>query len=208
MKYTFHLSHTLKTKNFYLLFSSVALSSILVFNTCQKNDPCKGLDLSTDTVTYNLSNMNKANVYKGNDTLVFISNAGDTAILYGQNKKDYYVSNLSQPSSADCPKYAYYQYENFDLIFSGNNTQLYKIEYHGYVSTVPQEVTDISVNNYTSGYSATYFRNTLNYFTQINIKGINYNCLLSDYPPYTYYNQQYGILRIDSINGKNWTLNK
>ena len=190
----------MKTKTNSILFFAFLCSSALLFNSCTRRESNCGWE-NTTNVNQNLSDFNKVSYYTGHDTLVFISNAGDTATLYGQGKQTYFDLTNSGISNADCgstPQYTYHN-ENLDLVFSGSDNDLYKIEYHGYFDLAGQE-TNLTVDTETGSWGITP--------EKITIKGIEYDCVYSSLVPHTYYSFQFGILRIDSINGKNWTLNK
>ena len=70
--------------------------------------------------------------------------------------------------------------------------------------------TAFNVNNFTgSPANVGYFDYPGNINSKVTIKGIDYGCVwVWNEQPHIYYNTQFGIMRIDSINGKNWTINK
>ena len=142
----------MKTKIFSVFFFALTFSCALYFTSCKRSNPCDGVDLSTVTTTYNVSDANKAKIpYTGTDTLVFLSDAGDTATLYGQGKKQSYTSSSIAGGSADCPKTHLYQYENIDINYTGNKSLLYQLRFKAYkYSQIQNPLTndiDISVNN-------------------------------------------------------------
>ena len=101
----------------------------------KRSNPCDGLDLSTVTTTYNVSDADKAKIpYTGTDTLIFKSDAGDTAILYGQGKIDYYITDQKGGGSADCPKTYKYKYENVEVDFTSTNSNLYQLSFTAFMN--------------------------------------------------------------------------
>lgn len=203
---------TKKQYCFILIFS-------VILNSCQQ----KKSDCPQKNGYHLLSNNNRATPYNGYDTLVFISNTGDTAILYGQGKKSYekLISTVGNP----CDNITYHD-ENLELIFTGNNSVLSKIGLHGYYETETKglygELTDFTVNSYTSNglvnnmtslimdTSCLYYStDTICYsHRRITVNGNIYYCTLNASPPYVYYSPSFGIVRVDSIAGKNWYLKR
>ena len=144
----------MKTKFNIILFSLLLLSTIFLFSSCgQKNSNC-GYDHTTD-IYYKLSDDSKSKIpYTGYDTLIFKSDAGDTATLYGQGKKIYYETTTSGMSMADCgstPQYTYH-FENIEIDFKSVNPFLYQIGFIAYKNqrVISSSTNDISilVNNF------------------------------------------------------------
>lgn len=106
----------MKTK---LLYISI-ISLLFILQACKRTEPDCG-DLSDVITNYNIADSNKAKIpYTGKDTLVFISDAGDTSTLIGQGKKTNYESVRTNISGGDCPRAGIDNYENIDMSFIGN----------------------------------------------------------------------------------------
>ena len=190
----------------------------MLFYGCKDNsDPCAGHP--SLTYRYYLSDSNKAKIPYSNagfDTLIYISNTNDTAILYGQGKLQYWVS-YSQPNSGpDCGNHDYWYYENIEYNFKSTNVDLNKINFHVYFHdpipggfTTPQPPgrsdlmiltcngsTEIGGTNFTDA-------NSISYYTKnILINGQLYNGIETENN--CVYNYKYGILQFQ-LNGKTWT---
>ncbi len=106
-----------------LLFISI-FSLLFILQACKRDNPCEGMDPSDKVYNYNIPDSNKTKIpYTGDDTLIFVSNTGDTATLIGQGKDDYFESTRKLTNGGgDCPKYAVSNYENVDLFYEGNNS--------------------------------------------------------------------------------------
>jgi hypothetical protein len=111
----------MKTK---LLYSSL-ISLLFIIQACKRTEPDCG-DLSDVITNYNIPDSNKAKIpYIGKDTLVFISDAGDTATLIGQGKNTHYESVRSNISGGDCPRSSVMNYQNIEINFQSiNDTNL------------------------------------------------------------------------------------
>jgi hypothetical protein len=70
--------------------------------------------------------------YKGFDTLTFISNMGDTAILYCQGKNQNFDKESQNQTAADCGEAKHNFYEKIEFNFEGSNSKLnnMKIEFN------------------------------------------------------------------------------
>ena len=111
----------MKTK---LLYSTI-ISLLFIIQACKRTEPDCG-DLSDIITNYNIADSNKAKIpYTGTDTLVFVSNTGDTATLIGQGKNTHYESVKSNISGGDCPRSSVLNYQNIEINFeSPNDTNL------------------------------------------------------------------------------------
>jgi hypothetical protein len=121
----------MKTKIYTILFFTFYSTLTVLLSTCKKDkgDPCAGSP--AHTYNYYISDDNKSKIpYTGTDTLIFISDRGDTAKLYGQGKQTY-NDVTSKPSSIDpdCSNLDYTYYENIQINFVGNNPNLNQIKY-------------------------------------------------------------------------------
>ncbi|NDC31090.1 MAG: hypothetical protein EBZ58_09195, partial [Bacteroidetes bacterium] len=111
-----------KTKLLYIAI----ISLLFILQACKRDTDCG--DLSDVITNYNIADSNKAKIpYTGTDTLVFVSDANDTAVLIGQGKNTYYQIVTKGLSSGDCPRTSVEKYENVDMNFIGNSAELNKI---------------------------------------------------------------------------------
>ncbi len=188
------------------------LCAIVLFTCCNKYDPNCG---QYKDEYYKLSNNNKTKIsFKGFDTLVFISNVGDTAILYGQAMKTTNVGFPQQTTNADCPGITEY-YEKIEIGFWGNQSELYNINFKYYVKeSSGKDYLDFNINNQynftnrdlsflnnPSAYNkdSVMYKNNLVYGYNPSSDPVNSSNIL--------YNYNYGILRIKINGGKTWILN-
>ncbi len=186
----------------YLCFLLLLIPA-LVLSNCKPDNPC---DVSpTQNVTYNLdtADINKI-PYRtdGRDTLVYISDEGDTATLYGQGaKRDYDVIGTRRSPNPDCQEVDAKSYETIEYYFKGTspliNTINYKVTSDNGV-TVYFNINNISLYdpyfefvNYTNRYIDTVL---------INSKIYNGVLLYSSRPSVAniplLYNYKFGILKI------------
>lgn len=107
-------------------YSIPILALALLISSCGQKESNCGYDKTTN-VYYALSDDAKTKIpYTGTETIAFVSDAGDTATLTGQGKKDYDVTTTSGSSIADCgstPQYTYH-HENIKIDFVGGNSSL------------------------------------------------------------------------------------
>lgn len=180
---------------------------IILFLTSCKQEPTCG-DLSDVVTTYTISDSDKAKIpYTGNDTLVYISDAGDTAILIGQGKKNYYESVRSSLNSGDCPRYKLDNNEIIAILYSSNINELLNIKY---ILNGNSEKTHLicTINSLSHGDYPYYLNNEifyndsfmlnnkLYYGTTINIQNSIFGL----------FNWHYGFVKIKIIGGKEWYL--
>ena len=180
---------------------------LLLIVSCRKGESCS---YAKETEVYKkLGIDNRANPYNGFDTLTFTSNLGDTAKLFGLGKIIYEV-NVANPVNlgTECPQQYHFNTEDISLTFLGSNTSLYKIQIHGYFYHSANYGDITEQTEYILNSLGGYYINPFQYNGTININGIDYSCFYNNYFPKIYYNSQFGILGIDSLNGKNWRLNK
>jgi hypothetical protein len=183
------------------------LSLLLLFmlvQSCAKESNCG--NQTTITNIYNIADSNKAKIpYKGNDTLIFISNQGDTATLIGSGKKAKYIINKQGVGSADCPKELIEKFENIDFGFLGKESSLY-ININFFTDEYSEELFIIKASSdslsLSSGYnSLNYVNNLMNYKDSILL---NDKYVLGVELRGVYYNFNYGILKIKFSNGKEY----
>lgn len=125
----------MKTKIIYFVLL-MAVTAMLGIQSCGKGSPCEGRDMTDAITVYTIADSIKAKIpYTGWDTLVFVSDAGDTATLYGQGKRTYFKENIHS-TSGYCPKRTIEKYENIEIGFTGMdqihsiNVNLDKTNYH------------------------------------------------------------------------------
>jgi hypothetical protein len=122
----------MKTK---LLYSSL-ISLLFIIQACKRTEPDCG-DLSDVITNYNIADSNKANIpYTGTDTLVFISEAGDTVTLFGQGKDAYYASVRRSIKGGDCPRTGIENYENIKYLYNSNDTSIIQIYYLAFMRII------------------------------------------------------------------------
>ncbi len=178
----------------------------MLTQSCAKDISCG--DTNDIVNTYNISADDKSKIpFKGNDTLIYISDAGDTATLIGIGKKvytDQVRKNIS--GNADCPRYTVDNNETISIENNGNNPELYKVMYKIYGDKERTKIEYFVNNIYSNDYS--YYFNSVKFYTdstQINgayyfgtpLDNINYKAL---------YNYNYGFLKIQLNGGKIWLL--
>lgn len=188
------------------------ISLLFIIQACKRTEPDCG-DLSDVITNYNIADSNKAKIpYTGTDTLVFISDAGDTATLIGQGKNTHYESVRSNISGGDCPRSSVTKYEYVDYEYNGKNLlipyckfSIFKFDQYGNPSTTT--IKFIITNNVIS----------ISNFEYINsIKVPQDSILLNNkfidgvYMEYnsnkTLFNFKNGILKFE-YDDKKWTLN-
>lgn len=93
--------------------------------SCSKKDPCEGLDEIDISYYVNLDEVQKQLLpYRGNETLVFVSNKGDTARLVGTGSlQEYRKLKLMYPKTGHevCPRDVYHSYQFLAAEYKGDN---------------------------------------------------------------------------------------
>jgi hypothetical protein len=195
------------------LFQTQSLIIILLlFSACSKQ-PCNGSNYTPKNFNYLIDDNTKAQIpYTGNETLIFISNQGDTAILKGQGKNNFMKKTTKNSvTSMDCPEYDNYNFEQVDVEYKGNNFNLSNLFYWVYHNEYHEINTDVIINNSFSdshlAYSG-YYNNTSKYNLQVQcgskmilgvkIYGKNNNPII--------YNKSYGIIQIQIDSNLIYTL--
>lgn len=186
------------------LFSILLL--VMLIQSCSKTDPCpKGQENY-----YNLTDEEKSKIpYTGTDTLVFISDKGDTATLIGQGKSQSYKRTTSG-GNPDCQ--ISYNYDNYELLtysYLGTNLDLKNIQFvarrfnskYIYMSYYDCDINAMFKFNYGIYES----HDTVNYKDTILYRNSIIKCLkLSSYTDSTtnyYFNNLFGIVKV-GINNK------
>ncbi len=189
-----------------LLYITI-INLLFITQACKRSETDCG-DLSDVITNYNISDADKAKIpYTGTDTLVFISDANDTATLIGQGKNIHIETLRNSLKGGDCPRTKVDKNETIDIIYSGNNKDLYNIKY-GLDGNSEKTQLVCTINNISHGDYPYYLNNEafyidtvrlnnkLYYGTTINIKNVIYGL----------YNWQYGFTKISIEGGKNWYL--
>ena len=193
----------MKTKT--KLLSIIGL--IMLFENCTKDANCG--DQSYIVNSYYISADDKSKIpFKGNDTLTYISDAGDTAILFGSGKKEFIDQirkNIS--GNADCPRSTVDNNETISIEYTGDNIELNRIKYKIYGNKERTKI-ELTINSTYIGVDYPYYLNTSIFYTDsVNIENKFYNgtpIIWSDNK--ALYNFNYGFLKIQFNGGKIWLL--
>jgi hypothetical protein len=200
----------MKTKLLYITI----ISQILI-QACKRNEsPCS--NYTSKSYKFLLADSTKAQIpYTGNETLMFISNQGDTAILTGQGKNDYILnSTVNVGNDPACPKYDDYSFEYVDCEYKGNNENLFHVFYTLYIDKWGDEYTNIILNDIYSKYKAYtgYYNDTSRYSNQIDIGNNRVGGIIiegdNNTDPTFTYNKSYGIIQIKIDSNLIYTLNQ
>lgn len=173
--------------------------------SCQPNESCP--ERETKYSQYYISEDDKSKTpFTGTDTLVYISNEGDTAILYGQGKKAF-IEEVAQKTSADpgCPHYDYNYFENIEFFYKGSNPELNLIfiDFNASVYSPIQTNADFFVNSRKySGYLG-FINNNANYSDSLKLLD---NTIYYGIDAGIFYNCKYGLLRV-TTDHDTWLLN-
>ncbi|MES2382537.1 MAG: hypothetical protein V4538_15930 [Bacteroidota bacterium] len=185
------------------IYLSVLLLLILFWQSCGKETD--GCPPSTNDF-YNLTDEEKSKIlYTGSDTLVFISNQGDTATLIGQSKKQTY-KNITLPlGNPDCGGTNSKNYEQIKYDFTSSNTKLSEInllirrdddeyQYSCYYDWLLNKQNKVGVD--------ALALNDTNYYNDIVVlKSIPIKCFRirgggADSTTYIFYNNKLGVVKI------------
>lgn len=193
------------------LFSFVITIS---FQSCK--DPCKGKDTNAETITYPIEEEAKSKFpFKDKDTLIYISNLGDTAVLYGKLYTGYETSNSSR--MIECSKPITTHGEKMSYYATGNNLELNLIEFklRAKLDRSGENVINFRINGNIPnageyGYfnlSPEYINNVNNYTDSIMVNGnYIYGKTLTEPKLISFlYNFKYAFLKIEFVSGKTWT---
>ena len=199
----------MKTK---LLYISI-FSLLFILQACKPNNPCEGIDPSDKVYTYNIPDSNKAKIpYTGTETLVFISNTGDTATLVGQGKDEYYVNikNLRN-GGGDCPLYSIRNYDNINLSFKNDSQIKFTLIYYLNNEIESPSLTNISfyINNIDIANSSSEYIDYMAEKPTDSILYIHryYSGIYMDDSKTALFNKQLGIIKFKDLENKIWTLN-
>lgn len=191
-----------------------SLAGLLGLSSCS-DSPCADEEPSQSTYFY-ISETNKSKIpyhSDGLDTLVYISESGDSAILLGQGKANYFEKvAINRNSNPDCPFYDYNYFETIQYRFKDgfiNGIDQIDIKYHTIPSSLVEEYLSIAVN--TNMYR-TYFISANNeqfYADSTIINGTTYygrTLYGADDSPILY-NFKFGVLQF-TLNNKKWKLKR
>ena len=101
---------------------------IMLFENCTKDANC-GDQSKIENSYYILADDKSKIPFKGNDTLTYISDMGDTAILIGNGKRAYMDVISKNIGDLDCSRYQVDNNETIIFEYLGKNIELNKIEY-------------------------------------------------------------------------------
>lgn len=124
---------------------------LLFILSCSKKDPCDGVEKIQITGYKNLNESQKQLMpYQGNETLSFISNKGDTAILRGTGNLQEYRRLKLSGSGFYCGEEHYDSYQFLAAEYKGNNPKFNQL----IVTILKDEWNDPSLKfDCTNGYS-------------------------------------------------------
>ena len=189
----------------------VIVSSFLLQN-CKRESYCSYT--STTQHYYNLKESNKARIpYTGSDTLIFISNLGDTAILIGESNNRYYIKHSSGLSNADCgiPEDEF-NYENVLYEYNGTNPYFHtlKLIIYKYDKILDPQFDNLDVlSDYFNNFSAFEdidFTSQLKDSVLIN-GSVQYGVYLDHSSNKVLFNYQMGVLKVTDDNNRIWIRN-
>jgi len=199
----------MKTKISTILIAFL-LGCIVCFTTCKKNSGCPD---ATNTY-YNLSADEKSKIpYSGTDTLIFLSNTGDSAKLFGHGKTDNYNTQSYWQATPDCPQTT----TNCEIIsttYIGSNIGFSNIKFIPENLCEPPAIVSISINGIkfqdylllqlsdSSNYHDTTIINSKLYHG-IKIFSLNANITI-DSTNYIIYNYPSGIVKVKFSNNQTW----
>jgi hypothetical protein len=198
----------MKTLNYTKIIKLKLLSIItliMLTQSCSKDTNCG--DTSDVVNNYFISADDKAKIpFKGNDTLVYISDAGDTATLIGEGKNTWTEQKITNISGGDCAKNQIDKKETISIECNGNNNELNKILYK-ISGNKERTLIEYVVNTFYSNDYPYYFNSDKFYTDSTLINSIFYPGVLIDNVNYkALYNFNYGFLKIEFKGGKIWLL--
>ena len=178
---------------------------IILFQNCTKDPSCG--DQSKIENSYNISADDKSKIpFKGNDTLTYISDAGDTAILIGNGKRAYMDVISKNIGDLECSRYQVDNNETIIFEYLGNNLELNRIKYK-ITGNKERTLIEFNINILYANDYPYYFNSEKFYTDSILINGYYYSGLPKvDDVFYSLYNFNYGFLKIQFNGGKIWLL--
>lgn len=184
---------------------------IMLTQSCSKDSACKN---SETNIYYNIADSNKTKIpYKGNDTLVFVSDQGDTATFIGQSKKTYYITNSRNNSgNADCQWIENKNYENVDLSFTDIVSESKKLSISVFSELVNSNIMLTSIDIYLDNKlligRAFQFIDNEPIGDSVLINGAYLKGVFLDSDKTILFNYNQGILKYGDLNNNKWTLNQ
>lgn len=194
------------------IFLDLLISILFLITIIGCKDPCKGKDTNAETITYPIEEDAKAKFpFKDKDTQIYISNLGDTAILFGRLYSGYERSS-NQKLDNECFKPITTQAEQLSYYATGSNPELNRIEFilRTKISNIAGEnVFDYRINENIDGGSnpKSPMNNDLYYTDSILVYDkLIYGIYLPQDPPIAilFYNYRFGFLKIEFFGGKTW----
>jgi len=178
---------------------------IILAQSCTKDTNCG--DQSKIENSYYISADDKSKIpFKGNDTLTYISDAGDTAILIGNGKRAYMDVISKNIGDLECSRYQVENNETVSFEYNGSNSELNKIKYKIW-GNKDRTLIEYFVNDVYSNDYPYYFNSTKFYTDSILINGIFYSGIPLDNVKYKgLYNYNFGFFKIEFNGGKVWLL--
>ena len=178
---------------------------VILFQSCSKESDCN--DQSDMINSYNISADDKSKIpFKGNDTLTYISDAGDTAILIGNGKRAYMDVISKNIGDLECSRYQVDNNETIIFEYLGNNLELNRIKYK-ITGNKERTLIEFNINILYANDYPYYFNSEKFYTDSILINGYYYSGLPKvDDVFYSLYNFNYGFLKIQFNGGKIWLL--
>ena len=167
----------------------------------------------SNTYNFYLSDTIKTQIsYTGNDTLVYVSNYKDTAILYGQGITQSFDREFFPHKSADCDTYDNYYLEELKYTYRGKNSNFNYFGFVLYGRTFSEYGKDEWIRTYLiSDYFAPKIRMYLSRFNNEEIYNYLVKIKNKDYfgvaHEKTIYNKKYGFLQININDTLTYTLN-
>jgi hypothetical protein len=188
-----------------LVSCGVCLSGCSPSEKCQEEEPSQHTE-------YRLSSDDKSRIpFTGTDTLIFVSNLGDTAVLYAEGKEQY-METVSSNRNTDpgCPFFDYAYYEHIGFSWKGLHPRFRKLR-HSYFAKGESFYNQAYLDNEEVGFSGLEYANRESAYTEnILINGTNYKAVsliprANDTAGAILYNYHFGILKIRQQNGTQWT---
>jgi hypothetical protein len=204
----------MKTQAIHIVAIILLAGSMLFSCKNEKQDPCEGVAPS-EIHHYQIKDEYKSKIpYSGTDTLTFISNAGDTAKLVGLGKATYEdLDSKTISHTSECGNSISSYNETIFIRFSGTSPDLKNIEYAVYVEGQNPPITytlELVVDGRRTFHGADVANNEAQYSETVTIKGVNYTAAKlygltsGDTSTLVFYNFNYGIIKIKTVNGKSW----
>lgn len=190
-------------------------ATLSMVTSCSRDPGCG--DLSDKNIYYNIADSDKAKIpYNSNDTIVFVSNINDTAVLIAQGKLTNFKKTSNSIGTADCPKYEIGNFETISILMNEKKSRpdFFNLRYSIYrdIEIEPFSTRiSFTLNNkaISSGNSSkiinmqNFYIDTLNannkLYYGINIHGDGLDSLYQ-----IFFNYNYGILRIIFPSNQTW----